>query len=320
MDELASAGVVRGCSTLEMPIMSACVCRTQLPSCAGDVPCAAMFMVSLSQMCWELYQTLQKMRMEDKELDIFGVCVCDLPIAAYWGQCCVAMLQLCEYHATGLRVPVLSWAPCQAGSWMSSMMGTTSPSSWRLARRCLIGWADAEMLHRRSHCLVSWVTQCVPQILWSQEIDKEDMVQLSALLLRPDQVTSLVNNIFGNGAPTLSDRVIDRVNVELVGGGDSCSPGSLRQLSPCPAFSVPCFQFWPSCNAVCMWPSSPPLAGAVRPLTVSNFLDISLEEFRLHFDKPFPKVVPLPFMCTLNPILPRPHALPPPLIRCFCSD
>jgi len=69
-----------------------------------------------------------------------------------------------------------------------------------------------------------------------------------ALLLRPDQVTSLVNNIFGNGAPTLSDRVIDRVNVELVGGG------------------------------------------AVRPLTVSNFLDISLEEFRLHFDKPFPKI------------------------------
>jgi len=98
------------------------------------------------------------------------------------------------------------------------------------------------------------------KVLWSQEVDKEDMVQMSALALRPDAITGLVNNIFGNGAPTLSDRVIDRVNHELSG----------------------------------------------RSLTVSNFLDIALEEFRLHFDKPFPKIE------ALQDLEPEPAAYDPP--------
>lgn len=127
----------------------------------------------VDKMCWELYQTLQRNRMQDRELDIFA--------------------------------------------WFLDEL------------------YDGDDL--------TFFVEARQKVLWSSQLDKEDVADMSSVALKPDQIDNLVANIFGNGAPALSDRVIERTRTELGAGASAAS-----------------------------------------------FLDIALEEFRLHFEKPFPKI------------------------------
>jgi len=127
----------------------------------------------VDKMCWELYQTLQRNRMEDRELDMFA--------------------------------------------WFLDEL------------------YDGDDL--------TFFVEARQKVMWANQLDKDDLVDMSAVPLSPDQLPQLVSAIFGNGAPALSDRVLDRARLEL----------------------------------------------ADKP-SVGGFLDVALEEFRLHFDKPFPKI------------------------------
>eukprot|EP00658_Telonema_sp_P-2_P045247 TRINITY_DN3318_c0_g1_i4.p1 TRINITY_DN3318_c0_g1~~TRINITY_DN3318_c0_g1_i4.p1 ORF type:complete len:779 (-),score=257.38 TRINITY_DN3318_c0_g1_i4:81-2417(-) len=127
----------------------------------------------VDKMCWELYQTLQRHRLEERELDIFA--------------------------------------------WFLDEL------------------YDGDDL--------TFFVEARQKVIWATQQDKDELVDMSSVLIKPETVAQLVTAIFGNGAPSLSERVLDRSQAEM---GDSA--------------------------------------------TVAGFMDIALEEFRLHFEKPFPKI------------------------------
>ena len=89
------------------------------------------------------------------------------------------------------------------------------------------------------------------------EDEAVDFSQLSLIQVQEERLSSLVSLIFGTACPPLSDRVLD-----LCKGMVAPSPTPSKRL------------------------------GTGRSISLANFLIIALEQFRLHFGKPFPLVEP----------------------------